>query len=247
MIDFRPMAAGLTRAANSRSLRASSRNRHQRKGLLILAVFVGIFLVSLFAVIMLQAILQGQRVQNQQRFELQSRFLLEAGIQRARAQLARNPDYSGERWLLDESLRHDTSSADGPPEPESSGADPSEFDLGAEIQIEVLRGPETSRETGVEAAGDMDEEDGTDAAVETESETESETALETRTESETETGEETATTVVMETKTVRVTVHHPVDSRDRIRASGQFTLAFSSSRDNENQQPTSNVPSTIVE
>lgn len=239
MIDFRPMAAGLTWAANSRSLRASSRNRHQRKGLLILAVFVGIFLVSLFAVIMLQAILQGQRVQNQQRFELQSRFLLEAGIQRARAQLARNPDYPGERWLLDESLRHDISSADGPPEPESSGADPSEFDLGAEIQIEILRGPETSRETGVEAAGDMDEEDGTDAAVET--------ALETRTESETETGEETATTVLMETKTVRVTVHHPVDSRDRIRASGQFTLAFSSSRENESQQPTSDVPSTIVE
>jgi hypothetical protein len=243
MIAFRPMAAGLTPAANPRSLRASSRNRHQRKGLLILAVFVGIFLVSLFAVIMLQAILQGQRVQNQQRFELQSRFLLEAGIQRARAQLARNPDYPGERWLLDESLRHDISSAEWSPEPESSGADPSEFDFGAEIQIEVLRGPETNRETGVEAAGDMDEEDGMDSAVETESETESET----RTESEAETGEENGTTVVMETKTVRVTVHHPVDSRDRIRASGQFTLAFSSPSENENQQPTSNVPSTIVE
>lgn len=157
------------------------------------------------------AILQAHQIQQRDRFELQARFLMEAGIERARAQLARDPGYSGERWLLDESLNQERSPDEIAGELESQEARTTELDIGAEIQIEVLSGP----------IREPDTETGNEAEAETESRTRS--------------------------RTVRVTVHHPFDSRDRIRVSGEFAVTSASQRIPENERPTTNAPSTDVE
>jgi hypothetical protein len=206
---FHSSTVAPARVAVPRPLRAVSRSPGERKGVMILAVFVGLFLVGLFAVAMLQAILQAHQIQQRDRFELQARFLMEAGIERARAQLARDPGYSGERWLLDESLNQELSPDEIAGEPESQEVRTTEFDIGAEIQIEVLRGP--NREI------------------------------------DTETGNESESESESRTRTIRVTVHHPFDSRDRIRVIGEFALTSANQGIPENEQPTTNTQSTDVE
>jgi hypothetical protein len=84
------------------SCRGEGRPTGGRSGLAVPAVMLGIFLAGVLGVSILQSILVRHRIQRREAEELQCRLLLHSGLERAAARLAREPDFSGELWEIDE-------------------------------------------------------------------------------------------------------------------------------------------------
>jgi len=75
-------------------------SRGRRRGYMLLAAMICLLLVSLVSTSLLRtALLQYKQVRNQE-LEAQALWLAEAGIERAAARLARDPNYAGETWQI---------------------------------------------------------------------------------------------------------------------------------------------------
>lgn len=71
-----------------------------RSGAALLLVMVGLLVVSLMLAVLVQSALRQQRQLRQDVYRVQSHWCAAAGLQRAAQQLAVDPHYPGETWLL---------------------------------------------------------------------------------------------------------------------------------------------------
>jgi type II secretory pathway component PulK len=77
-----------------------SSQKQKCSGSILVCVLICLVIVSGIATSMLKSALQARQLVRQERQLTQTQFLLEAGIQRAVAQLRENPNYQGETWRL---------------------------------------------------------------------------------------------------------------------------------------------------
>jgi hypothetical protein len=75
--------------------------RRPHTGSILIGVLAALLVVTGIVASMVKSALQARQAVQQQRLVVQTEFLLEAGIQRAVAKLAANPEYAGETWRLD--------------------------------------------------------------------------------------------------------------------------------------------------
>lgn len=85
-------------------MRFHVRNRtsvwQRRRGVAMAAALVVLLMVSLSSFALLQNLSRTQRQGSRNRWQTQAQCLTEAGIERARARLLRDPAYRGERWTI---------------------------------------------------------------------------------------------------------------------------------------------------
>lgn len=83
-----------------RSLRQKRRRRGKRRGVLLVAVIVCMAVVMGIVGTLLRSALSARRQLRVERDLRQVELLLEAGVDRAVAKLAANPNYDGETWSI---------------------------------------------------------------------------------------------------------------------------------------------------
>lgn len=71
-----------------------------RRGVAALITLVCLSLATIIGTLLLQAALGEQRYLERLELQSQGEWLVEAGFSRARAQLSRSPNYSGETWVI---------------------------------------------------------------------------------------------------------------------------------------------------
>ncbi len=74
--------------------------RKKRSGSILICVLVSLAIVTSIAASMLKTALDARKAVRQELQLSQTEFLLEAGVQRAVAQLSADPAYTGESWQL---------------------------------------------------------------------------------------------------------------------------------------------------
>lgn len=94
------------------------RNRFHRRGAALLVAIVAVTMVAALGLVMVRSTLVAKANQETAAARLQADWLAEAGIERAAARYAANPEYSGETWTI---------------APESLGG------RGATVEIEVVK------------------------------------------------------------------------------------------------------------
>jgi type II secretory pathway component PulK len=82
----------------------AARSKHQRRGAVLVAALVALLIVMSLLGTMLLAAVQARRQLHAERNMRQCDLLLHAGLDRAAAQLARNPAYTGETWRPSDSV-----------------------------------------------------------------------------------------------------------------------------------------------
>jgi type II secretory pathway component PulK len=80
--------------------RRSQQQANSRRGVAALIALVCLSLATIIGTLLLQAALAEQRYFDRLELQSQGEWLVEAGFSRARAQLARSPNYSGETWTV---------------------------------------------------------------------------------------------------------------------------------------------------
>ena len=75
-------------------------NKRRHQGYLLVGVMVCLAIASTIALLSIQSSLRSRRQLRQEECVEQARWLLDAGVNRAAAQLMRSPEYQGEIWKV---------------------------------------------------------------------------------------------------------------------------------------------------
>lgn len=82
------------------SVKRSQPQPLRRRGAFLVIGLIALLLVTMLGGSMAEMALTGRRQTRRAELRLQAKWLVEAGLERAAAQLAENPDYRGETWSL---------------------------------------------------------------------------------------------------------------------------------------------------
>jgi Tfp pilus assembly protein PilX len=72
-----------------------------RRGAALVMALVALLVITLMSAALVQALVTGQRQSRRYADELQAQWLAEAGLERARVQLAHDDQFRGETWQTD--------------------------------------------------------------------------------------------------------------------------------------------------